>query len=58
MSGGKNEVSLQTSVDDLADNVLVGEADDKAVLRRVAGGGLIQNIGGTLLNLTYYLFLA
>lgn len=42
VGGGKNEVSLQTSVDDLADDVLVGEADDKAVLRCVAESRLIR----------------
>jgi hypothetical protein len=33
---GKDEVSLEAGVDDLADDILVGEANDKTVFRRVA----------------------
>ena len=35
--GGEDKVSLDASVDDLADNLLVGEADNQAVLGCVAG---------------------
>lgn len=35
MRRDQNKVTLQAGVDDLADNVLVGESDDKTVLRRV-----------------------
>ena len=58
MSGGKDKVSLQTRIDDLADDVLVGEANDKAVLRRIAEGEIIQVLTEMLLNSTYYLFFA
>jgi hypothetical protein len=35
VGGGEDLVSLDGSVDDLADDVLVGEADNKSVLWRI-----------------------
>ena len=35
-SGDKDEVTLKTGVDNLADDLLVGESDDKTVLGGVA----------------------
>lgn len=37
VSGAEDEVTLEAGVDDLYDDVLVGEADDKSVFWRVAG---------------------
>lgn len=41
VSGAEDEVTLETGVDDLYDDVLVGEADDKSVFWRVAGHLLV-----------------
>lgn len=57
MSSGQNEISLQAGVDDLADDVPVGETNDKAVFRRVAAQ-VISTFQGLYARLTYYLFLA
>ena len=57
MSSGQNEISLQAGVDDLADDVLVGETNNKAVFRRVA----VQEISTfkkPYVRSTHYLFLA
>lgn len=35
-SSSQDKVTLQTCIDDLDDNVLVGETDDEAVLGRIA----------------------
>ena len=39
---GKDEVTLDASVDDLDDDLLVGEADDQAVLRGVAISQIVE----------------
>ena len=61
-SGSEDEVSVQTGVDYLANNFLVGEADNKTVL----GGITVEDRDGRIIELkgayggcwTYYLFLA
>jgi hypothetical protein len=57
VSRGKNKVTLELSVDDLADDVSVGEADNKTVL-----GGVVLVLGlndktlaGVVVGLTLYL---
>ena len=54
----QDEVALQASVDNLADDVLVGEADDQTVLRRVAKERFSNLSRGVQSYDTYYLFLA
>lgn len=56
--GNQNEVTLQTSVDDLADDLLVGEPDDETVFRRVAFQEIRTGKEKILSTQTHYLFFA
>lgn len=54
----KDEVTLQTCVDDLDDDLLVREADDQAVLRCVASYMVNNSNVRIVAGDTYYLFFA
>ena len=55
---GKDEVTLDTSVDDLGDDLLVGKADNKTVFGGVAGEKFRTKLWCCTQLYTYYLFFA
>ena len=57
-SGGENEVALDACVDDLDDDLLVGETDNQAVLGSVATKLFISTLLVEFTGNTYYLFFA
>jgi hypothetical protein len=56
VSGSKNEIALELGIDDLTDDVLVGETDDHSVLGRVVLvlGLNDKSLSGIVVGLTLY----